>query len=84
MDSSKSPEHDASVESSQGKSAPQLVYKVVETSAVHDLALEEILNTWVRQGWRFESIQFVVSPASRRPTLAFILFTRLEEAPVEG
>ena len=61
----------------------RLLYKVVETSAVHDVALEEILNTWVGQGWRLESIQFVVSPASRRPTMAFVLFTRVEVVACE-
>ena len=51
-------------------------YKVVETSDVTDGALEKILNEWVAQGWRFESMQFVVRDASRRPSMAFILFTR--------
>lgn len=53
-----------------------LKYKVVETSSVHDQALEDILNTWVRQGWRLESIQFAMSSTSKRPSMAFILFTR--------
>lgn len=53
-----------------------LKYKVVETSSVHDQALEEILNTWVPQGWRLESIQFAMSSTSKRPSMAFILFTQ--------
>lgn len=51
-------------------------YKVVETSDVTDEALEQVLNEWVAKGWRFESMQFVVRDASRRPSMAFILFTR--------
>lgn len=51
-------------------------YKVVETSDVTDTTLEKIINEWVAQGWRFESMQFVIRDASRRPSMAFILFTR--------
>lgn len=51
-------------------------YKVVETSDVTDTTLEKIINEWVGQGWRFESMQFVIRDASRRPSMAFILFTR--------
>ena len=51
-------------------------YKVVETSVVTDEALEEILNTWVAQGWQFESVQFAMREASKRPAMAFVFFTR--------
>jgi len=51
-------------------------YKVVETSDVTDTTLEKIINEWVEQGWRYESMQFVIRDASRRPSMAFILFTR--------
>lgn len=63
-----------------------LKYKVVETSAVHDQALEDILNTWVPQGWRLESIQFAMSSTSKRPSMAFILFTQdvLEDPESDG
>jgi len=54
-------------------------YKVVESSDVSDESLEKILNEWVQQGWRFESMQFVVRDASRRPAMAFILFTRTRQ-----
>lgn len=58
-----------------------LRYKVVETSVVHDLALEEIINQWVREDWRLESIQFAMNPTARRPSMAFVLFTREELEP---
>ena len=53
-----------------------LDYKVVETSEVTDAALEKILNEWTAQGYRLESIQFAMRDSSRRPTMAFLLFTR--------
>jgi len=55
-----------------------LVYKVLESSVVTDEALERIINKWVAQGWTFDSIQFVMREASKRPAMAFVLFTREE------
>lgn len=61
-----------------------LVYKVVETSTVTEDILQRILNEWVRQGWTFDSIQFVVRDASKRPSMAFVLFSREgEELPTD-
>lgn len=51
-------------------------YKVVELSVVTDESLEEVLNVWTRQGWQFDTFQFVVREASKRPSMAFVLFTR--------
>ena len=51
-------------------------YKVVETSSVSDDELERILNEWVGQGWRFEGFHFVVRESSKRPSMAFVTFTR--------
>jgi len=53
-----------------------LCYKVVETSLVTDEALEKILNEWTAQGWHFEGMQFAMREASKRPAMAFLLFTR--------
>jgi hypothetical protein len=53
-----------------------LLYKVVETSTVTDDMLERILNEWVSQGWHFDSIQFVIRDASKRPSMAFLIFVR--------
>jgi hypothetical protein len=58
-----------------------VIYKVVESSVVTDEALERIINEWVRQGWAFDSIQFVMREASKRPSMAFVLFFRDEEQP---
>jgi hypothetical protein len=51
-------------------------YKVVETSIVTDDRLEEILNEWTTLGWALDGIQFAMREASKRPAMAFILFTR--------
>lgn len=51
-------------------------YKVVETSDVTEDSLEELMNTWTRQGWRFESLHFAMREASRRPAMAFLFFVR--------
>jgi hypothetical protein len=52
------------------------VYKIVEASTVTDEALEDIVNTWVRQGWALDGIQFAMRESSKRPAMAFVLFTR--------
>jgi hypothetical protein len=52
------------------------VYKVVEASTVTDEALERIINEWVAKGWVFDGIQFAMRESSKRPAMAFVLFTR--------
>jgi hypothetical protein len=51
-------------------------YKVVETSTVTDVELERIINEVVAQGWALEGIQFAMRESSRRPAMAFLMFTR--------
>ena len=58
-----------------------LTYKVIELAVVTDEAIEAALNEWTAKGWHFDSLQFVVREASRRPAMAFVLFT-CEDAPV--
>ena len=55
-------------------------YKVVETSSVTDEDLERIFNEWTARGWRLDGVRFVVGEGSRRPTMAFVTFTRDEDA----
>jgi hypothetical protein len=60
-------------------------YKVVETTSVTDESLEAIVNDLVAQGWTFEGMQFAMRESSKRPAMAFVLFTRLDgAAPAEG
>lgn len=57
-------------------------YKVVETQVVTDEILEDLINEWVGKGWHLDGIRFAMSDASKRPSMAFILFTRsLPEDP---
>jgi hypothetical protein len=51
-------------------------YKVIELSAVTEEAIEEALNEWTAKGWRFDSMQFAMRESSRRPSMAFVLFSR--------
>ena len=53
-----------------------LEYKVVETSSVTDEELEKILNEWTRQGWTLDTMQFAMRDSSKRPSMAFVTFTR--------
>lgn len=43
---------------------------------VTDEALERIINNWVSRGWTYDGVRFAMSEASRRPAMAFVLFTR--------
>ena len=54
-------------------------YKVVETSTVSDEELETILNEWTAKGWTLDTIQFAMRESSKRPSMAFVLFSRDEE-----
>ena len=53
-----------------------LVYKFVELSIVTDESIEEAVNAWVGRGWHLDAIRFVTTEASRRPSMAFVSFTR--------
>lgn len=56
-----------------------VVYKVVEVNPVTEELLEETLNVWTAKGWRFDGMQFVTRESSRRPSMAFVIFTREQE-----
>ncbi len=53
-----------------------LEYKVVELSTVTDDSLEEVINKKVRGGWHLDGINFAMSQSSKRPQMAFVLFTK--------
>ena len=56
-----------------------LKYKVVELSIVTDKDIEETINSVVRDGWNFDGIQFAMRDSSKRPSMAFLLFTKGNE-----
>jgi hypothetical protein len=53
-----------------------LSYKVIELATVTDEHLEETLNDWTAKGWNFSGMQFAMRESSRRPAMAFVLFTQ--------
>jgi hypothetical protein len=60
-----------------------LEYKVVEITTVAEDILEELLNEWTAKGWRFDGMQFAMRESSKRPSMAFVLFTRETRPDVE-
>lgn len=55
------------------------VYKVVEISTVTDEELTRVLNEWTQKGWTYDSMQFAMRDSSKRPAMAFVLFTRADK-----
>jgi alanyl-tRNA synthetase len=55
------------------------LYKVVEVTTVTDEELERVINEWVQKGWSLNTIQFAMRDASKRPAMAFVIFTMSEE-----
>jgi len=55
-----------------------LRYKVVEIGTVTDDEIEKALNEWTAEGWRFDTMQFAMRDSSKRPSMAFVTFTREE------
>jgi len=53
-----------------------LIYKVVEIAPVTEDAIEEALNSWSSKGWSFDALQFAMRESSKRPAMAFAIFTR--------
>lgn len=56
-----------------------LKYKIVETAIVASDILEEIINEWTAQGWSYDGLQFAMRESHKRPSMAFVFFTREEE-----
>ena len=53
-----------------------LTYKGVELNTVTDEELETTINKWTKEGWTLDGIHFAMREASKRPAMAFILFTK--------
>jgi hypothetical protein len=61
-----------------------LLYKVIELSTVDEASLEQTVNEWVGEGWKLDGVQFAMRESSKRPSMAFVFFTReavLESSP---
>jgi len=53
-------------------------YKVIELGTVTDEEIENALNEWTAEGWTFDTMQFAMRDSSKRPSMAFVTFTREE------
>lgn len=53
-----------------------ILYKVVELSTVDEASLERTLNDWAKKGWNLDGVQFAMREQSKRPSMAFVFFTR--------
>lgn len=54
-------------------------YKVVELANVTDEEIEKVLNRWTADGWTFDRMQFAMRESSKRPSMAFVSFTRADD-----
>jgi hypothetical protein len=61
-----------------------MTYKVVETSTVTDEEIERLVNDCSSKGYAFASIHFVTAQTSRRPVMAFLFFTELNNNGPSG
>jgi hypothetical protein len=59
-----------------GKDIKMLIYKVVEIGIVTEDAIEKTLNDLTSKGWHFDGLQFAMRESSKRPAMAFALFTQ--------
>ncbi len=58
-----------------------LQYKILELSDVTDEQIEQAVNEWTAQGWAWDGMHFAMRDSSKRPSMAFLAFTReVEEA----
>jgi hypothetical protein len=53
-----------------------LKYKVIELSTVTEEEIEKTLNHYTSEGWEYDGLQFAMRESSKRPAMAFVLFTR--------
>ncbi len=55
-----------------------LHWKVVELTTVTDEEIERVLEERTNEGWVFDRIHFAMRESSKRPSMAFLTFTREE------
>jgi len=61
-----------------------LHYKVVELSTVTEEEIEQALNEKTAEGWDFDTMHFAMREGSKRPSMAFLTFTKKGEGNGEG
>lgn len=58
-------------------------YHFVEVAPVTAETLADAVNDAVAAGWLLDGIRFVVTEASRRPSMAFVSFVAPPESPAD-
>ncbi len=58
------------------RSQETMQYKVIELSRVTDEAIEETLNHWTQEGWKWVDMRFAMVEGIRRPAIAYVFFTK--------
>ena len=53
-----------------------LQYKIVELSEVTDDQIEKTVNELTVDGWSWDGMHFAMRESSKRPSMAFLAFTR--------
>ena len=61
-----------------------LTYKVIELGTVTEETIEDTLNEWTAKGWDLNGMQFAMRESSRRPAMAFVLFTKKDGDGAHG
>lgn len=51
-------------------------FKVIELSTVTDETLQDALNTGAAEGFQLDSMHFAMRESSKRPSMAFLVFTQ--------
>jgi hypothetical protein len=59
-------------------------YRVVELVTVTDEEIERALNEVTAEGWHFDGMHFAMRESSKRPSMAFLTFTRRKAATSSG
>ena len=59
-------------------------FRVKETSTVTDEVLTALINREIRAGWTYDGMTFVPNEASKRPRMAFVIFTREVDVDTDG
>ena len=54
-------------------------FKVMELSVVTDDEIEKVLNDMSQKGWFLDGIHFAMRESSKRPSMAFLIFYKVEE-----
>ena len=58
---------------------PLKFFQALNNTRAANQTLERIVNEWVEKGWELDRFEFVTHDGSRRPAMAFVMFTSPQE-----